>query len=210
MEPLGVAERLLSSAPVGTVDAAGVRLAAAVQGHRALDRAMYALSEVANHSALWHGINALDALTGDGPRRRRALRRSALLAAEQALVNGPLKASVRRGRPEPRDDHPHELRTPLTSSFPSGHASAGACAATLLTRDLGHGPLWWGLASVVAWSRVHVGVHHTSDVAAGAAVGTLLAVVGGRIWPPAPGAATAGTTPSDAGTTTSATGVAQR
>ena len=182
--PGGPLERLLASGPVTSLDSAGLRLAAAVQGHPSLDRAMYSLSELANHSALWHGINAVDALTGDSLRRRRALRRSVLLALEQAVVNGPLKSSVRRPRPAVRDDHPHRLRTPATSSFPSGHASAGACAATLLSRDLGRAPLWWSLATVVAWTRVHVGVHHASDVAAGAAVGTALGLLGGRLWPP--------------------------
>ncbi len=181
--PLGPVERLLASGPVSAFDAAGLRAADAVRGDPRVDRAMYALSELANHSVLWHSINAVDALTGDRARRRRAVRRSVVLALEQALVNGPLKSSVRRQRPLVRDDHPHRLRTPATSSFPSGHASAGACAATLLTHDLGHAPLWWGLASVVAWTRVHVGVHHASDVAAGAAVGATLGTAAGRIWP---------------------------
>ena len=183
--PLSRVERLLASTPVARLDTAGLRAAASLRGNAPLDRAAYALSELANHSVLWHGINAVDALTtGDPLRRRRALRRSVLLAVEQAVVNGPLKSSVRRERPEVRDDHPHRLRTPATSSFPSGHASAGACAATLLSRDLGHAPLWWGAATVVAWTRVHVGVHHTSDVAAGAVVGAALAAFAERIWPP--------------------------
>ena len=182
--PRSRVERVLSSAPVTRLDAAGLRAASALRGNASLDRAVYALSELANHSVLWHGINAVDALTGDPARRRRALRRSVVLGLEQAVVNGPLKSSVRRDRPEVRDDHPHRLRTPATSSFPSGHASAGACAATLLSRDLGRAPLWWGLATLVAWTRVHVGVHHASDVAAGAVVGATLAAFAGRIWPP--------------------------
>lgn len=181
------AERLLASGPVAALDAVGVRLASALQGRAPLDRALYALSEAANHSMLWHGINAVDALTGDPVRRRQAVRRSIVLAVEQGVVNGPLKSSVRRTRPEAVDDRPHQLRTPLTSSFPSGHASAGACSATLLTRDLGHAPLWWGLAAAVAWSRIHVGVHHASDVAGGAVVGAAIAAAADRCWPPPQG-----------------------
>ena len=192
--PLSRVERLLASTPVERLDAVGLRAAASLRGNGPLDRAAYALSELANHSVLWHGINAVDALTGDPVRRRRALRRSVVLAVEQAVVNGPLKSSVRRDRPAVRDDHPHRLRTPATSSFPSGHASAGACAATLLSRDLGHPPLWWGLAAVVAWTRVHVGVHHASDVAAGAAVGAALGTLAGRIWPPPDGRGGSGPT----------------
>lgn len=162
------------------------RIAARVEQRRGknpwVDRGAYALSEAANHSLLWHGINAADALLG-GPRHRRAaLRRSVILGVEQAVVNGPLKSTVQRERPV-ATPHDHPLRTPVTSSFPSGHASAGACAATLLSRDLGMAPLWWGLAASVAWSRVHVGVHHASDVAAGALVGRSLARLAGLIWP---------------------------
>jgi len=147
-----------------------------------VDRITYALSQAANHSLLWHGINAADALVGGSRHRRAAVRRSIILGIEQAVVNGPLKSTVERERPV-AGPHDHPLRTPSTSSFPSGHASAGACAATLLSRDLGMAPLWWGLAAAVAWSRVHVGVHHASDVVAGALVGRSLARLAGFIWP---------------------------
>lgn len=171
-------------------------LAARLRGHAASDRALYALSQAANHSLLWHGINAVDAVIGGPTRRRQAVRRSVILAAEQAAVNGPVKSLFRRQRPDHVTDHPHDLRTPVTSSFPSGHASAGACAATLLTQDLGAAPVWWGLAAAVAWSRVHVGAHHATDLVGGAAVGTVLARAAGRLWPP-PVERSAGRAPGD-------------
>jgi undecaprenyl-diphosphatase len=173
---------MLTSTPVRTVDDAVARAASSTRG-RGLDRGIYALSQAANHSMLWHAINAVDALSGDSLRRRRAFRRSAIIAAEQALVNGPIKLLVSRDRPVLDADHPHTLRAPRTSSFPSGHASAAACAATLLSRDLGGAPLWWGLGAVVAWSRIHVGVHHASDVAAGLVLGRTLAGLAGVAWP---------------------------
>jgi undecaprenyl-diphosphatase len=148
-----------------------------------VDRTMYALSEAGNHSLIWHTVNAVDALTTHDPvRRRAALRRSVVQGVEQALVNGPIKMAFRRQRPGHIDDHPHDLRVPVTSSFPSGHATAGFCAATLLTADLGRAPLWYCLASVIGWSRVHVGVHHPSDVAVGAIIGATTATVAGRLW----------------------------
>lgn len=163
-------------------------LASRLRGRSWADRPAYALSEAANHSILWHSINVVDLsvalLTGDPLRRRRALRRSTVLAVEQALVNGPVKSAVRRTRPLPELEHPHRLRTPLTTSFPSGHATAGACAAELLARDLGHRGRWWALALAVGWSRVHVGVHHPGDVLAGWLVGVLTAGAAQRLWPP--------------------------
>jgi hypothetical protein len=154
---------------VTRMDAAATRLAGAARG-RGADRAVYLLSEAANHSMLWHGINLVDAVVGGPTHRRAALRRSVIIAVEQAVVNGPVKALVARDRPDPRDDHPHALRAPRTSSFPAGTLSA-ACAATLLSRT-GGAPVWWTLAGTVAWT-VHVGVHHAAmSPPAGPSAGT--------------------------------------
>ncbi len=178
---------------VRTVDALGERLARTTRGVPQADRVLYTLSEAGNHSAIWHSINLVDATVGaavtnarggDGARRRRnAFRRSAVLLCEQVAVNGLVKSRFRRTRPETVDEHPHDLRTPRTSSFPSGHASAGACSATMLSADLGAAPLWWLLAAGVAWSRVHVGAHHTSDVLGGITIGRLVGRVAVAIWP---------------------------
>ena len=64
----------------------------------------------------------------------------------------------------------HGLRRPITSSFPSGHATAAFCAASLL----GGGPGWYALATTVAATRVYVRLHYTSDVVAGACFGLAL------------------------------------
>ena len=68
------------------------------------------------------------------------------------------------------------MRKPLTSAFPSGHASAAAFTATVLTAWDGRrsAPLWWTIAATVATSRAYVRIHHASDVVAGMAVGTVL------------------------------------
>ena len=168
---------------VARLDGSVDRVAARLRGRAPVDRALYALSRAGDHSVLWHGINVVDAVIGGPGHRRRALRRSVVLVVEQTVVNGPVKSAFRRDRPDHVTDHPHPLRSPATSSFPSGHASAGACATVLLSQDLGAAPLWAGLAAAVAWSRVHVGAHHASDVVGGAVVGAGLAAVASRIWP---------------------------
>lgn len=175
--------RIFQSPAVRRLDDLGEKAAAPLREVPGADRAMYLLSEAANHSILWHSINAVDAAFGGRDRRAAALRRSVILGVEQGLINGPVKMLVARDRPAEPDARPHQLRAPRTSSFPSGHASAAACAATLLSRDHGKAPLWWGLAILVSWSRVHVGIHHPSDVAAGLVAGRSLARTAGRIWP---------------------------
>lgn len=181
--PRGVVTAVLQSQLVKRFDTSADLLAKASHGSQPADRVLYALSQAANHSLLWHSINAIDAITASPSRRRRALRRSAIIAIEQAVINGPVKLIAKRERPEEKENHPHQLRSPQTTSFPSGHASAAACAATLLSEDLGMAPLWWTLAAAVSWSRIHVGVHHASDVVAGMIAGRTIARTAQRFWP---------------------------
>jgi undecaprenyl-diphosphatase len=92
-------------------------------------------------------------------------------------VNQGIKRIFRRTRPTTNGDARYALRRPLSSSFPSGHASAAAFAASVLTRWDGRrlAPLWWSIASVVATSRAYVRIHHASDVVAGLVTGRALA-----------------------------------
>ncbi len=138
------------------------------------DRVFYTASEAANFSRIWHALSLARAIATRDP--RRAIATSAALGIEAALVNGPIKSLFERERPEV-EERPMKLRKPKTSSFPSGHASAAVVAASFITP--GMGPLGKlavrGLASIVATSRIHVRIHHATDVAAGAATGWVLA-----------------------------------
>ena len=134
----------------------------------ALDRVAYRLSSAADHSLLWHTCAVARALVG-ATDAGEAARLSVALGVESAVTNGAVKSLFRRVRPADYADieFHHGLRRPITSSFPSGHATAAFCAATLL----GGGPAWYGAAAAVAATRVYVRLHHASDVVAGAALG---------------------------------------
>jgi undecaprenyl-diphosphatase len=83
---------------------------------------------------------------------------------------------------------------PWTSSFPSGHsASAAAFAMGAALERPRTAAVLAPLAVAVGYSRVHVGVHHPSDVIAGAAIGAGVALAGHRLWPAVP------TTPAETG-----------
>jgi undecaprenyl-diphosphatase len=57
-------------------------------------------------------------------------------------------------------------------------------AATLLADGRRrHLPLWYSVAGVVAASRVHVRIHHGSDVVAGAVIGVGTGALVRRLWP---------------------------
>ncbi len=138
------------------------------------DQVFYTASEAANFSKIWHGLSIVRAIALRDP--RRAIATSGALVIEAGLVNGPIKSLFERERPHV-DERPMKLRKPKTSSFPSGHASAAVVAAEFLTP--GMGPLGrfatWTLATVVSTSRIHVRIHHATDVAAGAVTGWALA-----------------------------------
>jgi len=163
--PLGPLGRSLDKA----VDRAWERL----RGHPTLDRVFYTASELGDFSLIWHLLSTAKGITSRRGNRETA-RLALALAAESALVNGAVKSAFRRERPVTEGEHPHGLRQPMTSSFPSGHASAAFMAATLLSDRSRMKPLWYGLASIVAASRIHVRIHYASDVAVGVGVGLAL------------------------------------
>jgi undecaprenyl-diphosphatase len=65
---------------------------------------------------------------------------------------------------------------PASTSFPSGHSAAAFAFATGVGHVLPAAAIpLRGLAALVAYSRVHTGVHYPGDVVAGALIGTALA-----------------------------------
>ena len=145
-----------------------------VRGVPAVDLVMYGASRVGDDGLFWIAAAAVRAVGRPAPFVRFG-RQLAWLGIESAVVNGPAKGLVRRPRPVAAraQPHPHRLRVPSNSSFPSGHAASAATMAVLLSED-GWAPLWWSVALAIAASRVYVGVHHVSDVAAGLAIGTAI------------------------------------
>jgi len=137
----------------------------------ALDRALIAITQAANYSRLWLVLAGALAIF-DGRRGRRAAGRGLIaIAIAAGIANGPAKLLARRRRPFSRS-HPALIRTPRSTSFPSGHSAAAfafvtGASAELPVLALGLVPL----AGVVAYSRVHTGVHYPSDVAVGAGIG---------------------------------------
>ena len=153
-----------------------------LRGRPLIDRVFYSASALGDFSLIWHLVGAARGVRSDRD-TSAAQRLSVCLGIESALVNGLLKSLLPRNRPQPAGARPLRLRTPRTKSFPSGHASAGFTAATLIT-DSGGSPLvWYPLAAAVGLSRVHVRIHHASDVVAGAVVGVALGQIAKRVWP---------------------------
>lgn len=154
---------------------------APLRGRPLVDRVMYGATIVGEDGRIWLAIAGLLALRPAG--RRKALRLLIWLGVETVLVNGPIKRSVGRTRPEFEGEHVHKIRVQKTSSFPSGHSASSACMATILSEGSRCRPLWWAVALVIAASRVHVRDHHPSDVVGGLAIGTAIGLAGRRLGP---------------------------
>jgi undecaprenyl-diphosphatase len=154
-----------------------------LRGRPLADRTMYTASAVGDHGIIWLALAGLQAARCRHDWQRPLLRAVAGLGTESALVNGPVKWLFRRTRPIQIGPRPLGLRKPLTSSFPSGHATAAFFGAALLRDDDPWWPLYYGIALVVAASRVHVKIHHASDVIGGIALGIALGEVTRRVVP---------------------------
>jgi undecaprenyl-diphosphatase len=145
-----------------------------LRGRAWLDWLMYGASAAGDHGIIWLALAGVQAARRGGEWRRPLLRAAAGLGIESALVNGPVKWMFRRTRPAHEGPRPLHLRSPRTSSFPSGHATAAFFGAALLRDDDDWWPWYYAIAVVVTASRVHVKIHHASDVIGGAAIGIAL------------------------------------
>jgi undecaprenyl-diphosphatase len=150
-----------------------------------VDPSLKRLTRSANHSLLWFSIAAVLA-TRVGVTRRGAMRGLIAILGASVTANGVLKPLLPRRRP-PDAGMPAQRslrRRPTSSSFPSGHAASAAAFATAVAMESPRAGLAVvPVAAAVAYSRVHVGVHWSSDVLAGAAVGTGAALLTRRWWP---------------------------
>jgi len=143
-----------------------------------LDAALARVSQAADKSKLWFAVAGVLALSGSRG-RRAAAEGLASIGVTSAVVNLGIKPLWRRSRPDRTlQEVPEERQVPMpgSTSFPSGHAASAFAFATAVT------DVWPGagipvrmLAALVAYSRIHTGVHYPGDVIAGSLIGGTLA-----------------------------------
>jgi membrane-associated phospholipid phosphatase len=162
---------------LGQLDLAVYR-AIAITPTPTLDEPMRRLSQLADNSKIWIGAAAALAVIGGSTGRRVAATGVAALAVNSLIVNLPLKRAARRARPD-RDAAmvplARHVAMPLSPSFPSGHAASGFAFAAAVggAMPVAAAPLRL-VASAVAYTRVHTGVHYPGDVLIGALIGTTI------------------------------------
>jgi len=153
------------------------------------DAGLRAISRAANHSKIWMLSAGILGLTGGSRGRRAALRGLLGITITSVAVNGPLKMLLRRERPALHMLGRSTLvRMPSSFSFPSGHSASAFAFATGVAREWpAAGVPVAATAGIVAYSRVHAGVHYPSDVVVGAGLGVGAAMLAGAMLRDDPG-----------------------
>jgi undecaprenyl-diphosphatase len=94
-----------------------------------------------------------------------------------------IKGVIKRERPQFTGIEVN-LRTKVHAgpSFPSNHAANMFTAATVLSAPAPYlAPVFFGVAALIAYSRVYVGVHFPIDVISGALIGLIIGLIARRI-----------------------------
>ena len=147
------------------------------------DRFLTRLSWVMTSGTGWLLFLALATLV-DRQRGWKATRAVApALWLATATVEHPIKKWFRRRRPFISLIEAIIVgRKPGSYSFPSGHSAAAFAGALLLAREYpANARGFFGLASLVAFSRIYLGVHYPGDVLSGSLVGMVLAKIYARL-----------------------------
>ena len=131
-------------------------------------------SRLGEHSVLWLAIGIAGVAVDD--RQRGTWARATASVGGAYLLSTSIKMAIGRRRPL-IEDLPHLMVTPTGLSFPSSHSTSSFAAARAFGGLLPAGPLYLA-AGAMAFSRLYLGVHYPSDVAAGAALGTVVGSVG--------------------------------
>ncbi|MGO9964098.1 MAG: phosphatase PAP2 family protein [Acidimicrobiales bacterium] len=138
----------------------------------ALDVPMTWIANAANYSRFSIAIATALAVTGKRG-RRAAIRGLAAVGVSSFSADLAAKHFFARSRPDRRPDVAgRQARMPASSSFPSGHTASAFAFATAVTADFPQLSLpLFGLATIVGYSRIHVGVHYPADVVGGELLG---------------------------------------
>ena len=143
-----------------------------------LDRDLARLSRAADNSKLWLAAAGAIALLGGARGRRAAVNGLAALGATSAIVNLVAKPLGGRRRPDRalgRVPLARHVPMPGSVSFPSGHAASAFAFTSGVAHVLPVATPLHLAAALVAYSRIHTGVHYPADVVAGALLGSAVA-----------------------------------
>lgn len=108
-------------------------------------------------------------------------KKTAILGFLILLITTALIVLIKNIVTEPRPfitlAHVHLLEIVKTTSFPSAHSTTSFAVLVLIGKKYGYIYLFITLATLIAFSRVYIGVHYPFDVIFGALLGTLCTLI---------------------------------
>ena len=141
-----------------------------------LDLIMPYITFLGNGGILWILLGI--AFTIYKPTRTWGVLILASLAFEFVICNMILKPSIARIRPYDLLGYDIIIPPEKDFSFPSGHTSAAFAAAVVIFKyRKSYGIAALTAATVIAFSRLYLGVHFLTDILAGAVVGAVAALI---------------------------------
>ncbi len=138
-----------------------------------MDKVMIAITALDNGGAIWIIIAVLLMINKKYRKISFVVLGALLLSA--ILGEGILKHVIQRIRPSADIPAINMLiAKPLSYSFPSGHTASSFAGAAVLSNYLKKYKLvFFGLASLIAFSRLYLYVHYPTDVLAGIILGLI-------------------------------------
>jgi undecaprenyl-diphosphatase len=182
-------ETVVEAGPVAVhVDAGQVAVVVAPPARAGIDRRLFRVINDLPHSTTsdryvsvlsdlgeglgWVAGGAALAILGGSKGRRAGMATAIASLAATYVVQQRVKPLFRRVRPFVNREARVVGIRPADHSFPSGHSASSFAAATALAFFYPRAaPLAYTLATGVAVSRVHLGVHFPSDTAVGGGIG---------------------------------------
>lgn len=146
------------------------------------DRIMKAITHLGDMGIFW--VIIITVLMLSKKYKKTALIMALTLSIGLLITNLVLKNSVHRKRPFHAIEELFPLiEKPKDWSFPSGHAtsSIGCGLAMLKNMPKKYGISGFTIGILISLSRIYLGVHYTSDVVAGALIGTVSALSSEKI-----------------------------
>lgn len=135
--------------------------------------------ELSGHGVLWFGCVALAILLAPAEEPRLLSMYMLLLLVLDVVLVAPIKVAFKRPRPAVNGGKGilFSVSSVDNYAFPSGHASRAVAVAVFLIPWLSRASslLVMGWAGCVCWTRILLGRHHPSDVAAGVLAGCIVA-----------------------------------
>ncbi len=143
-----------------------------------LDMFFKFITTLGDKGILWCSLAVM--LAASSKYRTAGIKLGTAQAIGAVITNIATKNTVRRPRPFDLIEELEPLiSAPTDWSFPSGHTTSSIAAGTILLLKM---PKKYGIPAfilglLISLSRIYVGVHYPSDVAAGAAAGVIAAVL---------------------------------